>query len=126
MSSGRQFAIAAALAVLVGLGLSGCMSPLPPLRSDHTFVISHRDILALNPSDFVSTVMTRAAEATVDHGYRYFVIVAPGTDRHYVSMSAIREGHDAVIKLYSADEIAPGTRGVFDAQQILATGPPKS
>src|ERR1700677_613116 len=92
--------------------LCGCSSTtLPPLREDHTAVISSHDIFYLHPSDYVATTLSRAAELTVEHGFRYFVIVPRN--------ASIQVGRDTVIKIYSADEIAPGTRGVWDAQKIL-------
>ena len=107
------------------VSLSACSSALPPLRDDQTATISGQGIYYLQPSDYVASMMSRAAEMTVDHGYRYFTILNTGGASAYGSQSAIQPGRDVTIKLYSADEIAPGTRGVWDAQKILESGPPR-
>jgi len=125
-----------ALAGLLAFG--GCATPQAPLRPDHTAVISGRNTVNLNRADTVASVMTTAAEITVDHGFRYFGIVSansrsgpPGLrgtmpSGSYVPRSAdsllIQPGKDTVIRLYSADEFLSGLR-VWDAQRILTQGP---
>jgi hypothetical protein len=106
----QRIGVSAAMAFAVLL--CGCSSTtLPPLREDRTAVISSHDIFFLHPSDYVTTTLSRAAQITVEHGYRYFTIIPRNTP--------IQVGRDTEIKVYSADEIAPGTRGVWDADKIL-------
>jgi len=81
----------------------------------------------LNPAEARRAVLLEAAHVAVDNGYRYFIVlrrdvwtpsrpVRAGTD------SAIQPGDDVTIKVFHDGEVSPGTRDVFDAQRVLASG----
>lgn len=114
------------VSVLLSLGLlAGCIGHLPPLRAGQVGTISGRETAGLANDAAEKKVLAEAAQLTVDHGYRYFVIL-PGPPqvsglaaRPGPAGTAIRPGTDVRFRALSKDQIGRGTTGVFDAYRLL-------
>jgi len=108
------------LVVLCGLVLCACAHPIPPMRNDHTIVISGKRTAGNSDRDVGQKILTMAARLTLDHGFRYFEFVgvpsANGTP-------AIRPGSDVTIRVYRMGEIDPHRPGVRDAESVAAGAP---
>ena len=115
----HRFATPALLAF--GL-LAACASHVPPLRADGTTVVAGSKTAGMSGPDAMRAVLAVGARLTVDHGARYFRIV--GTESFYGTSSSVRPGANVAIRVYQPGEIQPDAPGVWDAQQILTSGPP--
>ncbi len=114
----------AALALLAFCLLAGCASHMPPLRADGTTVLLGSRTAGMSIPDAMRTMLAVGARVTVDHGGRYFRVV--GTESSYGTNLSVRPGADVVIRIYQSGEVEPKAPGVWDAQQILTSGPPAS
>ncbi len=112
--------------------LAGCIGHMPPLRAGQVGTISGRETAGLVPDAARKKVLAEAARLTVDHGYRYFVILpgppqrnaAPGTvARPGPADTTIRPGMDVSFRALRKDQIGRGTAGVFDAYRLLESRP---
>lgn len=126
-SRGVQRALYPILGLVCFAFLGGCsiFSPSePPLADDNTAVIPGQDTSDQAPIDARRTVLTEAAQLTVDHGFQYFRIVPTSPDGGPARTATIQPGVDTTIKVYSADDVKPGAPGVWDAQNIIDNGVP--
>ena len=112
--------------VLLAFGLlAGCVSHMPPLRAGQVGTISGRDTAGLANDAAEKKVLAEAARLTVDHGYRYFVILSGSPQasgpaaRPGPAGTAIRPGADVRFRALSKDQIGRGATGVFDAYRLL-------
>lgn len=106
------------------LSLAGCVAHMAPLRADHVVVVSGKLTAGDAQPDAVRQALFQAAKLTVDHGYRYFRVLADDTGDG--GLSAIRPGVNVAVKLYAEGEIAPHSPGVWDADEILTKGLPSA
>ena len=88
--------------------LAGCAHRAPPSVRNDTAVISGRNTVHASANETMRTVLVEAAAITVDHGYRYFKLMAP-----------VRPGADVPIRVFGAGE-APDAPNVYDADAIAA------
>src|ERR1700722_2770399 len=107
--------------------VTACASSEPDLRDDRTAVVPGRETSDLNQAEARHAVLLEAAHIAVDHGYQYFIVLrrdvwTPSGSLHAGSDSAIRPGDDVTIKVFHSGELPPGTRDVFEAQRLLASG----
>jgi hypothetical protein len=115
---------ACAIVPVIGLAslavLSACIGPAPALRDGRTAVISGRVTAGLNTKDATTKALSEAAKVTVDHGFRYFMLVNPKNTT--LSQAAVLPGADIAIKAYRKGEIRLNTPGLWDADVILSSG----
>jgi hypothetical protein len=123
MCLSRKFNLPVFLALTL---VAGCVSHLPPLRAGQMGVISGRETAGLADNAAQSKVLAEAARLTVDHGYRYFVIL-PAPARSAAGSAAarptpgalpIRPGLDVSFRPLRNDQA--GRPGVFDAYRLLS------
>jgi hypothetical protein len=100
--------------------LSACIGAAPAMRDGRTAVISGRVTAGLNTKDAAKKALSEAAKVTVDHGFRYFMIVNPKNTT--VSQAAVLPGADIAIKAFRKGEIKLNTPGLWDADVILSSG----
>jgi hypothetical protein len=112
-SGARVLAVA-----LFGVMLLGCAHHAPAVLHQNVAVISGKGTAGYNAADAERKILIEAAAITVDHGYRYFEIVAG--DVRSNSALLIRPGADVTIKLFGAGEVDPHAAGVWDALAIGA------
>src|ERR1700733_10259322 len=101
------------------LVLTACMHDAPPMLTERTAVVSGRATADMAPSEATQIVLFKAAEMTIDHGFRYFQIV--GSDSVVADRSGkelIRPGASVTIRVYRQGEIDPHITGIIDAQDI--------
>jgi hypothetical protein len=119
-----QFPSACALLSLALV--AGCIGHMPPLRAGQVGTVSGRETAGLANDVAQRKVLAEAAQQTVDHGFRYFVIL-PATPLVNPGMAArpapqdtvIRPGMDVRFRALSKDQIGRGAAGVFDAYRLL-------
>src|ERR1700733_7166775 len=90
------------------LVLTACMHDAPPMLTERTAVVSGRATADMAPSEATQIVLFKAAEMTIDHGFRYFQIV--GSDSVVADRSGkelIRPGASVTIQVYRQGEIDP-------------------
>lgn len=124
MCLSRNFSLASLLAPIL---VAGCVSHLPPLRMGQVGVIPGRETAGLANDAAQSKVLAEAARLTVDHGFRYFVIL-PVAARSTAASAAvarptpgalpIRPGLDVSFRPLGNDQA--GRPGVFDAYRLLS------
>jgi hypothetical protein len=114
----------AALVSALVLSLFACAHHMRPLQSNAMLTIPAHATQGVSPQQAVARTLTLAARATLDHGYRYFVIV--GSSGQSQAIHAIRPGVPVAIRLYQDGEIDPVRAGAFDASEIVMKGPPSS
>jgi hypothetical protein len=103
--------------VLCGAVLEGCAHPAPATLHGRMAVISGRGTAGESVRDATQKIMIEGAAITLDHGYRYFEILAPAMSK---PGAAIRPGADVTIEVYGTGEIDARRTGVFDADAIAA------
>jgi hypothetical protein len=109
------------IAALCGCALSACMSAAPKMLNERMAVISGRATVGDNPSNAARKTLIRAAAMTLDHGFRYFLIIrSQNAESIYGGVSPIQPGVNLTIKLYREGEINPQRPGVWDAENIAA------
>ena len=117
------------LCALLSLALlAGCIGHMPALRAGQIGTISGRQTAGLANDAAQKKVLAEAAQQTVDHGFRYFVILPapppanPGmAARPAPPDTVIRPGMDVRFRALSKNQIGRGTIGVFDAYRLLNT-----
>ena len=122
LASGKQrlcaiFPVAGLTCLMV---LSACIGPAPAMRDSRTAVVSGRETAGLSTTDATQKALTEAAKVTVDHGFRYFMIISPQNTRGGNNM--IQPGADIAIKTFRKGEIRLNTPGIWDADVILSSG----
>ncbi len=95
------------------------MHAAPPMLTERTVIISGRETSALSASDATQLVLVKAAETTIDHGFRYFQIMdADSVVADRSGNKLILPGASVTIKVYRKGDINPRTSGIVDAQDI--------
>lgn len=108
--------------LLLFLSLCGCVSPAPRLQPGNIGIIAGKDTDGLNDEMARGKVLSEAARLTVDHGYRYFLIL-PAADlpaaRTNMAAVPIRAGRS--VRFQILHRTPPlRTPGVWDAYRLLA------
>lgn len=128
----RRSRFSSACALLSLALLAGCIGHMPPLRGGQVGTISGRETAGLAPDAAQKKVLAEAAQLTVDHGFRYFVILPGPPQRSPAGIAtraggpadtAIRPGTDVSFRALRKDQIGRGTAGVFDAYRLLEARP---
>jgi len=111
--------------------MAGCVSPAPRLQPGGIAIIAGKDTAGLDDEAARGKVLSEAARLTVDHGYRYFVLLPaaklPATRlsaaRTDVAAATIRAGQ---AQRFQVVRRAPsGARpGLWDAYRLLAQKSP--
>ena len=99
--------------------------------------ISGRETAGLSSADATRKALLEAARLTVDHGFRYFVIIrtsnppaghsGPSTSRDQSipassAASILVPGTDVTIKTFRVGEVGRNRAGIWDAYQLLTSG----
>ena len=123
--------------VLLAAALSACIGPAPPLRASRIVTISGRETAGLSSADATKKALLEAARLTVDHGFRYFVIIrtsnppighsGPSTSRAQSiptssAASILVPGTDITIKTFRVGEVGRNRAGIWDAYRLLTSG----
>jgi hypothetical protein len=138
MRSLRRDRPPALAAVLLAVALSACIGPAPSLKASRVATISGRETAGLNSVDATRKALLDAAKLTVDHGFRYFMIIrtsnppighsGPGTSRAQSipalssAASILAPGTDITIKTFRVGEVGRNRAGIWDAYQLLTSG----
>ncbi len=101
---------------------AACISRAPPMLDARTAVIPGRATAGYDSHAALDAVLVQAAKMTVDHGFRYFRIA----DSEGGNAPSVRPGADVAIKVFRVGEVGPASPGIWDAQQILTEGVPRS
>jgi len=111
-----------AAAGLLNLALmSGCASLAPPLQGPRTAVISGKDTAGLVQADAQEQILAKAARVTVDHGFRYFILVnTPSSTQTAIAPVALSPGASITIRLFHDGEVKPSRPGTWDAFRLLS------
>jgi hypothetical protein len=95
-------------ALLASFLLQGCVQHVAALQNGQLATIAGKETSGLSPRDAAGKVLIRAAELTIDHGYRYFTIIP----------ADIRPGSNTVVKVQRQRTARAGEH-VWDAYEIL-------
>lgn len=112
--------------------LSACIGPMRPLRNGQIGTISGRTTAGLSTPAATKKILSQAAQLTVDHGLRYFVLL-PSPDQQRNSAASIPQrariagslgtsinpGVDVTFKAFRKGAISPNIAGVWDAYRVL-------
>ncbi len=115
----ERFRLGLFVAPFCSLVLTACMHDAPPMLTERTAMVSGRATAGLPASEATQIVLFKAAEMTIDHGFRYFQIIGADSvvsDRRGAEL--IRPGANVTIKVYRTGEINPRATGIVDAQDI--------
>ena len=129
------FKCAVALVLLIAPFCTGCVGHEPALRQDQTARIPGRETIGLSGADARQKVLRDSAKLTINHGFRYFLIVdrsnpleehRPGVSptAHQYSATGkpdaiIVPGADVTIRILKTRSSAATSAKVWDAYEIL-------
>lgn len=119
----RQLRVVLILCVGAGL-LFACARHMPPLSANHTLWVPGRDTASMTAPVIQRFLLARAARLTVDHGYRYFAIVAPAIRSGTPDPIGLKPGTDLTIQLFRPGEARRTGYRVWDAYALLSPGRP--
>ncbi len=108
--------------LLLLLGLAACVSPAPRLQPGGIGIIPSKDTAGLNDEMARSKALKEAARLTVDHGYRYFVLLPAAnlpTARAGAAAGAVGAGQPVRFQILHRSP-SPRAAGVWDAYRLLA------
>lgn len=117
------------LALLLVLELAACASPAPRLQAGEIGVIAGQQTTGLSDEAARRKVLSIAARLTVDHGYRYFVIlpaaIPPGAKAAKVdSTTAIHAGQAQHFQIVRRATASRASAPVWDAYGLLTRRSP--
>ena len=103
----------------------GCVSPVPRLQSGDIGIIAGKDTVGLNDETARGKALSEAARLTIDHGYRYFVVL-PATNipaaRTNTATAIVRAGQPMRFQIMHRNP-SPRAPGIWDAYRLLAQKP---
>lgn len=88
--------------------LAACAHHEAPLPAGNTAFVPARATAGMTAADAQRTVLLKAADLTVNHGFQYFRLLA-----------APAPGRNVPFKLFRQGDVHPGAPGVWDAQKLL-------
>jgi hypothetical protein len=115
------------LSLVLPLVLAACVSHAPSLQNGDIGTIAGRETAGLGDNDARRKVLAEAARLTVDHGYRYFVIL-PVARLPGAKIDAVPTIHAGQAQRFQIVRRASASRSgdqVWDAYRLL-TRQPKS
>ena len=106
------------LTLLLLLALTACVSPAPRLAAGGIGIVTAKQTAGLSDEAARREVLARAARVTIDHGYRYFILLPAA------NQPAARTGTAATIHAGQAQRFrivrrAPAGAEVWDAYRLL-------
>ena len=111
------------LFVLALLSLGGCISHLRPLQEGGDGLIAGRETAGLKDEDAQRKALILAARLTVDHGFRYFMILpatpAPAAGSGPVRTPTIHAGQPVRVRILRGTAKERASPGVWDAYRLL-------
>ena len=112
--------------------LSACIGPMRPLRNGQIGTISGHETAGLSAPAAQKKILSEAAQLTVDHGFRYFVLLSPPDQQRNSAASipqraqttatpgaSLHPGMDVNFRAFRKGQINPRITGVWDAFQVL-------
>jgi hypothetical protein len=112
--------------------LSACIGPMRPLRNGQIGTISGRETAGLSAPAAAKKILSEAAQMTVDHGLRYFMLLSPPDQQRNSGTSipqraqaaaalgtSVRPGTDVTFRAFRKGQINPNSTGVWDAFHVL-------
>jgi|GEM_PF-5389220 len=112
--------------------LSACIAPMRPLGSGQIGTISGRETAGLSTPAAAKKILSEAAQLTLDHGFRYFVLLSsPDQQRNGAASppqraqtaaaqgTSVHPGMDVTFKAFRKGQINPNTAGVWDAFYVM-------
>jgi hypothetical protein len=99
-----------------------------PLRTDQVVTISGHQTAGLTPDETQRKVLAEASQQTLDHGFRYFLILPGAAPRNAtpgaaVGTAVMAPGMDVRFRILRKDQVQRGTAGLFDAYRLLNNKP---
>jgi hypothetical protein len=110
------------LALLLCLALPACISPAPRLAAGGIGTVAARATAGLSDQEARRTVLAQAARITVDHGYRYFILL-PAANQPAARRGAAIAIHAGQPQRFQIVRRAPAGAVPWDAYRLLTQRP---
>ncbi len=114
-TSGRAALIGASL--LCCLALAACAHPIRPMLGERTIQVSGRGIVG-DRGAAGNAMLVRAAQVTLDHGFRYFRVVSPPGAMDQRGTLLTPPGTTITIEVYRNGEVSGPGPSLQDAMAI--------